>query len=124
MKRNELRACLRLYPKIREAIERGDREIELIQNERKKKLELRPWVQKLPDIIMEILAGEENEVIRVMIEQSILKGRKSYEIVRALPLSERTYYRWKAKFEEKVYELLILTGEVSREEILEEGIDS
>ena len=124
MRKDEMRRYLRLYPKIREALERGDREIELIQNERKKKLELRPWVQKLPDIIMEILAGEENEVIRVMIEQSILKGRKSYEIVRALPLSERTYYRWKAKFEEKVYELLILTGEVSREEILEEGIDS
>ena len=35
-----------------------------------------------------------------------------------LPISESTYYRYKQKFEEKIYQLYIELGYVTREEIL------
>ncbi len=42
--------------------------------------------------------------------------------LKELPLSESTYYRWKQKLIEKIYEWFIYFGEVSKEEILRESI--
>ena len=53
-----------------------------------------------------------------MIEESVIEGKTDKKVLRDLPLSESSYYRYKRKFENKLYALLIVAGFVTCEEIL------
>ena len=81
-----------------------------------------PWAYKLKDIISAVISAETEPLAAEMIELCIVRGKSDKAILSEMPLSESTFYRWKQRFTEKVYELLIQGGEVSRQEILKNSI--
>ncbi len=80
------------------------------------------YIQKIRKFVNEIYAAESNKTVRKYIRMSIAEGRKDKEILRELPISESTLYRWKQRLTDKVYALCILSGYVSAEEILSEPL--
>lgn len=80
------------------------------------------WAYKLPEYIREIVQAEGDSLLSETIEESVVKGRTDRELLSDMPVSESGYYRYKRKFEEKLYELFIADGYVSREEIIKNKI--
>lgn len=122
MKKQELRKYLRVYPRLEKALAEGKTVLEVVRRKKKRRIVMEPWVRKLPQMIREIMATEEEETVKELIRLSILQGREPQRVIGSLPLSERTYYRWKESFEEKLFRLLIFEREVGKEEILSEKI--
>ena len=122
MKKQELRKYLRVYPRLEKALAEGKTVLEVVRRKKKRRIVMEPWVRKLPQMIREIMATEEEETVKELIRLSILQGREPQRVTGSLPLSERTYYRWKESFEEKLFRLLIFEREVGKEEILSEKI--
>ena len=122
MQKQELRKYLRVYPKLEKALAEGKTVLEVVRRKKKRRIVMEPWVRKLPQMIREIMATEEEETVKELIRLSILQGREPQRVIGSLPLSERTYYRWKESFEEKLFRLLIFEREVGKEEILSEKI--
>lgn len=122
MQKQELRKYLRVYPKLEKALAEGKTVLEVVRRKKKRRIVMEPWVRKLPQMIREIMATEEEETVKELIRLSILQGKEPQRVIGSLPLSERTYYRWKESFEEKLFRLLIFEREVGKEEILSEKI--
>ena len=80
------------------------------------------WSYQLPNLIGEIIDQEKNDIFMRMINESVGLGRSDKEVIMDLPISESSYYRYKRKFEEKLYDIYIYTGNVSRQEILDAKI--
>ena len=54
--------------------------------------------------------------------ENLIEGKTDWKIFSELPISESGYYRYKRIFMERLYELYISEGMVTREEILKESI--
>ena len=111
MKKAELKEYLQIYSKIVTALKGGKAYTCIYRNNRKQKIIFMEWAYRLPEYIREIIWAEED-----------VKGRTDREVLSDIPISESSYYRYKRKFEEKLYELFIVDGYVSREEILKNKI--
>jgi hypothetical protein len=122
MTKKEIRSYLRIYWKIKDKLTENTKEIIIGRSGRKIRLLLKPEVYKLKICIEEILHYETEPLVIRMITSKIIKGYTDRMTLKELPLSESTYYRWKQKLIEKIYEWFIYFGEVSKEEILRESI--
>lgn len=114
MTKKELKQCLQQYIKIIGCLQHKEKSV---------RLKIMPWMYKLPNILNQIKNAETNEVIKKIIKQSIEEGKTDREIFVNLAMSESTYYRCKRKILEKIFNLYILSGEVTFEEIISERID-
>lgn len=114
MFKKELKQCLQHYSKIARSLQNKEKIV---------RLKIMPWMYKLPNILNQIKHVEKNEVVKKIIKQSIEEGKNDREIFVNLAMSESTYYRCKRKILEKIFNLYILSGEVTFEEIINERID-
>lgn len=123
MKKEELKYCLQNYPEIEEALKARKAMLAITRSGRKKTVKILPWMYRLPECLEQIMQSEPNVFVRRMINESVIKGKRDKEVIRKLPISESTYYRWKVRLTEKIYAMYISMGEVTQEEILAKPID-
>lgn len=123
MTKRALKTYLQLYSKIKDALKDRKTEIEIVVYGRKKRFLLEKWSYKLCDYLQEIMKSETNETVIKIIKKTIIEGKEGKSVLRKLPISGSTYYRWRRQCIEKIYELYIEAGDVSRAEILAEKTD-
>ena len=75
------------------------------------------WIRGVERCINELLKTD-SDTVRQIIEFSYIKGCKDREVIMRLPVSDSGYYRIKRYIEEKIYELCIVYGYVTEEDIL------
>ena len=85
---------------------------------RKKKICIPEWFFKIEDVFRQILSVDENEIVKEIIEKVYRKGADDKFLLSGLPVTESGYYRLKRKLEGKIYELYIVRGDVTQDEIL------
>ena len=118
MDKAELKSFLLIYNKIKDAIEAGKECAYIRLCNRRKKIMFPKWLYNLPGYIEDIIISEDNPLFTYIIQESVLFGKTDKEALAEVPLSESGYYRYKRKFENKLYGLFIVAGYVTREEIL------
>ena len=121
-KKAELKEYLQIYSKIVTAIKGGKANTCIYRNNRKQKIIFKEWAYRMPEYISEIKQAEKDALLSEVIEKSVVAGKSDREVLSDMPISESSYYRNKGKFEEKLYELFIVDGYVSREEIIKNTI--
>ena len=119
MTRRELKHILKRYGVLTEASTSQERSVSYRTTKRNREILLPDWSCHLPNIIDEILCSEHDDVVKMII-RGYLGGKKDYEVIGSAPVTESGYYRIKKAFEERVYEMFILLGYVTKEEILSE----
>lgn len=119
MTRRELKHLLKRYDILTEASTNQERSVSYRTTKRNREILLPDWSCHLPNIIDEILGSERDEVVKTIIG-GYLSGKKDYEMIVKVPVTESGYYRIKKTFEDRVYEMFILLGYVTKEEILSE----
>ena len=118
MKKEELKKILQIYNKVREALIGGKAYAQVKSGDHVRKIAFSEWAYKLPQYIEEIINNENDPLFTDMIRKSVVLGKTDRKVLQELPLSESSYYRYKHKFENRLYELFIVSGYVTREEIL------
>ena len=118
MKKIELKELLQIYSKVYVALscEKAYTQIKCCDHVRK--VVFPEWAYKLPQYIEEIIKSENNPMLTYIIRESVIYGKTDKKTLMEVPLSESSYYRYKRKFENKLYELFVVAGYVTREEIL------
>lgn len=122
MKKSELKQCLQVYVDIEKELKGHNTTSVTRCNRRKRQIVIKPWMYKLPEFLI-LIEDSENHIIRQIIKQSIKRGEKDKKVLCSIPVSESTYYRWKRQIVDKIYELYILSNDVTEEEILSERIE-
>lgn len=122
MTKRELKEMLHYYSRLHDEIASGKRRAKIIDRGRNKTVIIPEWAYLMEVFITEISEYEKDKIFSRMIEYSVIEGKNDKDVLSRLPLSESGYYRQKRKFEEKLYELFIAAGYVSREEILKNKI--
>ena len=122
MTKEELKKILQLYSKIYREVHEGRQEVIIELYGRKHFIKIPVWAGRLEGFIQEIILNEKDEYFSKIIIDCYLKGRKDKSILSDNPISESTYYRWKRRFEDKIYQLFILEGVVSKNEIINNKI--
>ncbi len=118
MDKAELKNFLLIYDKIKDALEAGKDYVYIRRCNRKQRIMFPEWLYKLPGYIEDIIKSEDNPLFTYIIRESVISGKTDKQTLTEVPLSESSYYRYKRKFENKLYELFIVAGYVTREEIL------
>lgn len=109
---------MQIYSKIKKQVERRDSDAKILRYGKQKHIIIPEWAFKLPTFIDEVIKEEKNQMLTEMISKRLFEGKTDKTVMSELPISESTYYRYKQKFEEKIYQLYIELGYVTREEIL------
>ena len=117
MTKSDLKQILSVYPKIRNAIIKGKKQVSIIKYRRKKNIEIADRIKSFENYF-NVLIKNENAVIAEIIDKAYFQGLKATEIIMNSPISECGYYRIKKSIEEKIYELLIADGFVTKNEII------
>ncbi len=121
MTKPELKELLKIYSKIRDAVINGDSRVVIKRYRGDLCINVPPWAKSVEKGICELL-DTENELIKNVIDLSYIKGLKDKEILTRLPLSESGYYRLKNYIEEKIFQLCIVFGYVTKADVLSEKI--
>ena len=122
MTKLELRKVLHEYSKIVNAVKERKRESVCMHYGRKYVVLIPEWAWLLGEFIEMILENEKDMYFSKVIIDCYIKGYKDKTVLAEIPLSDSTFYRWKRKFEEKLYELYIVAGLVSKSEIINNKI--
>ncbi len=122
MEKKELKYYIKNYRKVEQAIATGEKEIIVGRDRSPQRKELPEWTKKLKEYIHEVMEKERDEVVKKVIRESIIFGKRDREVMMKLPISEGNYYHIKQMIVEKIYELYIYDGYLKRDEILSEGI--
>ena len=121
MTKSELKQVLKDYAVIRNSIDAANAIVVIKRYRNEFRTTLQPWVRGVERAINELLKTE-SDTVRQTIEFSYIKGYKDREVIMRLPVSDSGYYRIKRYIEEKIYELCIVYGYVTEEDILQNGI--
>ncbi len=122
MTKRELKEFLTVYPLIKSELDKKQPSIMIKWYGRRKKIEIPIWGYELEILLQAIMKTEGDVYIKKIIKESFLQGRKDKSLLMDLPITESSYYRIKRHIEEKVYELYIIKGYVTEEEILQNKI--
>ncbi len=122
MTKTELKRILQLYNQISPELRERRRETVRRHYGRRYVINIPEWAWLLEEFITEVVESEEDAYFSKIILDCYVKGKKDKVILSEYPISESTFYRWKRSFEEKVYELYIAAGFVSKSEIIENKI--
>ena len=118
MTKKELKKLLRVYPIIYKDICEKKTQTIIEVYGRKKLLKIPPWIYLLDKIFQKIKEKEDDYVVTEIIDKSYKKGLKDRELLFSLPVTESGYYRLKRRLEEQIYNLYIVLGYVTEEDIL------
>lgn len=121
MTKAELKTVLRDYAAIQNAIGIENAQVCIKRYRTELHIRLPSWVSGVKRSINELLKTE-SDTVRKIVELSYIKGCKDREAIMRLPVSDSGYYRIKRHIEEKIYELCILYGYVTAEDILRDDI--
>lgn len=121
MTKRELKKILLIYPKIRRAVLENKSYAGIERYGRKRVIEIPSWA-KLIEKSIESIMQIGDKVVCTIVEQAYLKGCRDREIYMRLPISESSYYRIKRDIEGRIYEMCIVNGYVTEEDILENDI--
>lgn len=116
MTKTELKEILRYYAQISKSTEVDKAQV-VIKRYRSEIHIDSEWVKGVNCGINELLKSE-SEIVRKIIEFSYIKGYKDRKVVMHLPISDSSFYRLKKDIEEKIYELCIIYGCVTEDDIL------
>lgn len=122
MLREELKIYLKYYPKVVRAIKERRQEITIGRYGQKKTIAFPEWTKRLEGYVEEVLKGESSPTAQEIIRESVMKGRADWKVMLDISISESSYYRMKRMITERIYELYISEGMVTREEILQESV--
>lgn len=122
MLREELKIYLKYYPKVVRAIKEKRQEITIGRYGQKKTIVFAEWAKRLEGYVEEVLKGESSPTAQEIIRESVMKGRADWKVMLDISISESSYYRMKRMITERIYELYISEGMVTREEILQESV--
>lgn len=122
MRKAELKRILQLYHQISREIHEKQSEAIKEHYGRKYRIKIPEWAWRLETFINEVVETEEDEYFTKIMIDSYVKGKSDKAILAENPISESTFYRWKRKVEEKLYELYIAEGLVSKDEIMDNKI--
>ncbi len=122
MNKKDIKYYLRYYAQIVRATEAGSEYVTISRRKTSQKLKLPEWTKKLKEYVQVVLTSETDPIVKRLIQYSIIAGKSDREVLVRLPISEGSYYRLKRMFVERIYELYIYDGFLSREEILKESI--
>ena len=122
MLREELKIYLKYYPKVVRAIKEKRQEITIGRYGQKKTIVFAEWAKRLEGYVEEVLKGESSPTAQEIIRESVMKGRADWKVMLEVSISESSYYRMKRMITERIYELYISEGMVTREEILQESV--
>ena len=122
MIKKELKHYLNMYPMIRTGAEKKSSSIETEIYGRKRMIETPMWTYNLEETLAKITESEKDIIISQIIEQVYRQGETDKRLITRLPVTESGYYRLKRKIEEKIYELYIVNGSVTENEILSNKI--
>lgn len=122
MKKSELKYFIHIYAEIEKALLNRSETAEIRRNRKVERIEIKPWMYKLPEYLG-MLERAESVIVKDIIEENIRKGKSDQKVLQLLPVSESTYYRWKKQILDKIYELYILSNDITAEEILSERIE-
>ena len=122
MTKEELKKILKLYHKIARQIHEKKSEAIGEHYGRKYVIHIPEWAWLLEDFIKTVIDSEENLFFSKVMTECYIKGEKDKFILTRNPISESTFYRWKRKFKEKIYELYIANGIVNKNEIIKNKI--
>lgn len=122
MKKSELRWFIQIYAEMEKALLNRSETVEIKRNRRIERIKIKSWMYRLPEYLA-LIEQAENYTIREIIKRSIRKGERELKIIHSVAVSESTYYRWKKQILDKIYDLYILSEDVTLEEILSEKID-
>ena len=86
---------------------------------RRKRINIPQWFWDIEEKFQKIIEAEANSIVKDIIDMVYRRGADDKSVVVKLPITESGYYRLKRKIEEKIYELFIVSGNVTQEEILE-----
>lgn len=117
MTKLELKRILSLYSKIRRAVLIGESTAVIEKYGRKKSIEIPSWAYGIEKSICSIMRSGD-EIVRQITEKLYLKGYKDHEVYMDLPVSESGFYRIKKSIEERIYEMCIVYGYVTENEII------
>ena len=118
MTKSELKDFMLIYHKILDSLDLSQSTISIRHCGRKKVIKIEPWMLEIRDLIRETIEAEDDFVFSEIVGQKYINGKNDAAIFTSLPITESTYYRTKKYFEEKLYELLIAAGHVTKDEIL------
>lgn len=118
MTKSELKDFMLIYHKILDRLDLRQSTISIRHCGRKKVIKIEPWMLEIRDLIRETIEAEDDFVFSEIVGQKYINGKNDVAIFTSLPITESTYYRTKKYFEEKLYELLIAAGHVTKDEIL------
>ena len=121
MTKGELKQVLKDYAVIRNSIESENAVVVIKRYRNELHFKLPPWIRGVERGIIELLKTE-SSLVRQIIELSYIKGCKDRDVIMRLPVSDSGYYRIKRYIEEKIYELCIVYGYVTEDDILRNGI--
>ena len=113
-----MRKFLGIYHLIQDDVKEERTETVIQLYGRKKKICIPEWFFKIEDVFQQILSVDENEIVKEIIEKVYRKGADDKVLLSGLPVTESGYYRLKRKLEGKIYELYIVRGDVTQDEIL------
>lgn len=122
MLREELKIYLKYYPKVVRAIKERRQEITIGRYGQKKTIVFAEWAKRLEGYVEEVLKGESSPTAQEIIRESVMKGRADWKVMLEVSISESSYYRMKRMITERIYELYVSEGMVTREEILQESV--
>lgn len=122
MTKRELKEFLTIYPLIKSELDKKQKSIMIKRYGRSKKIEVPQWGYEIKAVLQTIMKTEGDVYIKKIIKENFLRGRKDKSLLMDLPITESSYYRIKRHIEEKVYELYIIKGYVTEEEILQNKI--
>ena len=117
MTKSDLKEILKDYSVIQKSIGNENTQVHIKRYRKELCIELPPWIRGVECSINKLLKSE-NDFVCKIIELSYIKGCKDREIIMQLPISDSGYYRMKRYIEEKIYELCIVYGYVSEEDVL------
>lgn len=122
MIKKELKHYFNMYPMIRTGAEKKSSCIETEIYGRKRMIEIPMLTYNLDETLAKITESEKDIIISQIIEQVYRQGETDKRLITRLPVTESGYYRLKRKIEEKIYELYIVNGSVTENEILSNKI--
>ena len=122
MTKKELKKILKISDQIYPALKEKKTVVHLIKGGRKKKVNIPHWAHHLVNYFEEILQAEDDFTVYHVIKWSYILGYSDKRLLTELPLSESGLYRVKSKIEDKVYQLYIVNGFVTLEEVISNKI--
>ncbi len=117
MTREEMKYLLKRFNYIQEAVKQEKPSIIITVGNRKERISIDENVVKLVSVVQQALELEPSEQVRLLMTESIVKGKNDIHVFGHFSITKSTFYRIKNEFTEKLFQLCIFHRLVLKNEI-------